>query len=204
MDKNKLRICALVLRKAQEAKMSDWFNERKAAHVASFFALKAGGSINVVKLMKLIYLGDREFLRRFDAPILHDRLVSMPKGPVNSNTYNCASGQVQADVWDSYLSDSANHMVSSAQPELTVDALDELSRAELRVLDDVWKEFGHLNQWDLVRYTHENCDEWEDPSGSSETIPYERVLKVLGKGHASRDIAERIEAEQAAMRQFGA
>jgi uncharacterized phage-associated protein len=182
--------------------MPNGFNERKAAQVAAFFALKQGGSINIVKLMKLIYLGDREFLKRYDTPILHDRLVSMPKGPVNSNAYNCASGQVQAATWDSYIQDNANHMVSVATDNLTVAELKELSKAELRVLDSVWDNFGALNQWQLVEYTHDNCAEWEDPEGSSDTIPYERILRVLGKGLASREIGERIEAERAALRQL--
>lgn len=180
--------------------MPNGFNERKAAQVATFFALKQGGSINIVKLIKLVYLGDREFLKRYDAPILHDRLVSMQKGPVNSNTYNFASGQVRADVWDTYLSDEANHMISCGK--ITLNELNELSRAEIRVLEQVWNDFGHMNPWELVDYTHDNCEEWEDPDGSSKTIPYERVLKVLGKGAASREIAERIEAERVAIKQM--
>lgn len=182
--------------------MTIGFNERKAAHVATYFALKQGGAINVLKLMKLVYLGDREFLSRYDAPILHDRLVSMPKGPINSNVYNCASGQVDAKVWDSYLVDAANHMIVCARSDLSPGDLNELSRAEIRVLDHVWAEFGHMNQWDLVQYTHDHCEEWEDPEGSSSTIPYERILKALGKGMPSREIAERIEAERSVIRQM--
>ncbi len=143
--------------------MANGFNEKKAAEVAVFFAIKSGGAINIVKLMKLIYLGDRAFLKKYDAPILHDRLVSMPKGPVNSNTYNCASGQVRAEVWDSYIRDSANHMVACANEKISIDDLRELSRAEISVLDDVWKEFGALDPWALVDFTHDNCDEWEEP-----------------------------------------
>lgn len=173
-----------------------WFNERKAAQVATYFALKQGGAINIVKLMKLVYLGDREFLAKYDSPILFDRPVSMPKGPVNSNTYNCASGQVSAEVWDAYLTDAANHMISCTQANMTYQDLKALSRAEVQVLDEVWEKFGHMNQWDLVKYTHDNCDEWEDPNGSSQSIPYERILRVLGKGAASREIAERIESEK--------
>lgn len=182
--------------------MSKSFNERKAAHVAAYLTLKQGGSIHIVKLIKLIYLGDREFLKRYDAPILHDRLVSMPKGPVNSNTYNFASGQVRADIWDSLLHDEANHMISCKGVHLA--ELDELSRAEMRVLDSIWSEFGNMGPWELVDYTHDHCDEWEDPNGSSRTIPYERVLKVLGKGPAAREIAERIESEVVALKQLGA
>jgi uncharacterized phage-associated protein len=126
----------------------------------------------------------------------------MPKGPVNSNTYNCASGQVRAEIWDAYLTDEARHMISCSATD--VEELDELSRAELRVLDAVWNDFGKFSPWELVDYTHDNCPEWEDPEGSSRPIPYERILKALGKGAVSRDIADRIEAERTALMQMKA
>lgn len=181
--------------------MRNGFNERKAAHVAAYLAAKQGGSIHIVKLIKLIYLSDREFLGRYDSPILHDRLVSMPKGPVNSNTYNLASGQVPAPIWDELLADEANHMIA-CRKAVSVEDLDELSRAETKVLDEVWNRFGGMGPWELVDYTHDHCEEWEDPRGSSDTIPYERILKVLGKGAVAREIAERIESERLALKQF--
>jgi Protein of unknown function (DUF4065) len=64
--------------------MAFWFNVKKAAQVAAFFALKQGGQIHVLKLTKLVYLSDREFMDRYDIPITGDKLVSMDHGPVNS------------------------------------------------------------------------------------------------------------------------
>lgn len=75
---------------------------------------------------------------------------------------------------------------------VSLDDLDELSDAELGILDEIWARFGHLNKYSLRDYTHKNCLEWENPHGTSIPIPYERVLKFLGKGDRSEEIAEQI------------
>jgi len=171
------------------------YNIRKAAQVTAFFAKKEGGAINVLKLAKLLYLADREFMSRYDFPILFDELVSMPHGPVTSMTLNLINGLSEdRDEWETFVVDRAQHMVGIAQ-DFTIEQLDELSEAEVHVLDIVWDQFGHMDQWQLRNYTHENCPEWEDPHGSSTPIPYERVLKFLRKEH-SAEIAEEIETQR--------
>ncbi len=181
--------------------MAYGFNERKAAHVAAYFATKEGGKINIVKLIKLVYLSDREFLDRYDSPILHDGLVSMPHGPVNSTTYDFAKGRHQSPNWSGLLLKSGHDVVCAKAVEES--DLDELSNAELEVLEHIWAKFGGMEQWELVKHTHENCAEWIDPCGSSSPIPYERVLDALGRKEKSGQIAGRIENERALMRSLG-
>lgn len=158
------------------------YSVRKAAQVAAFFAIKQGGGINILKLAKLIYLADREFLSRYDHPILYDKLVSMPHGPVNSLTLNYVNGYIEdPENWDEYVSDREGHGVGVSRPDLGEADLTELSKAEIGVLGEVWQRFGRMSPYQLRNYTHENCPEWEDPQGSSNPIPYERILKYLGK-----------------------
>lgn len=172
------------------------FNARKAAQIAAFFALANGGKIGVLKLVKLIYLADREFMARYSFPMLWDRLVSMPHGPVNSITYSHIDGQAGlVEEWDELLTDRSNHEIGLADAALSTESLDELSEVELEVLDGVWGQFGGMSGYDLRNYTHQHCPEWEDPNGSSTPIPYERVLKFLGKPDPAV-IAEEIEAMQ--------
>ena len=46
------------------------FNERKAAQMAAFFLGQgSGGRLAHLKLMKLLYLADREAVRAFGLPI---------------------------------------------------------------------------------------------------------------------------------------
>jgi uncharacterized phage-associated protein len=158
------------------------YNVRKAAQVTAFFAKKQGGDIAVLKLAKLLYLADREFMARYDFPILFDYLVSMPHGPVTSLTLNYINGlEAERTQWESFVVARAGNFVGIARQDISFDELDELSEAEAHVLETTWDQFGHMSAWQLRNYTHANCPEWEDPQGSSYPIPYDRVLKFLGK-----------------------
>lgn len=162
--------------------MQPWYNSRKAAQIAAFFAMREGGSIHVLKVVKLIYLAERAFMASYESSMLKDQLVSMEHGPVNSITLNRINGSGDdGGKWAEFVSDRANHKVGVANPDLIESELDELSRAELRTLEETWTEFGHLNQWQIRDYTHDNCPEWEDPDFSSQPIPYSRIFKFLGK-----------------------
>lgn len=172
------------------------FKVRKAAQVIAYFAMAEGGAINVLKLVKLIYLADRAFMLRYDRPILNDRLVSMDHGPVNSITLNYINGcEVDRENWDSFVADRAGHDVALARAEISEDDLDELSEAELVVLRDVWARYRDYSSFRLANHTHKHCPEWEDPRGSSNPIPYERVFKFLDKPNAA-ELAAEVESER--------
>ncbi len=161
-------------------KPTAWFNARKAAQVAAFFALQEGGYINVLKLTKLLYLADRKHLGKYDYPILDDQLVSMPRGPVDSQTFRYINGHDAGDGWNEFISEKKKHVVRLVRP-ISVESLDELSDAEIETLQEVWSRFGSMDQYTLRDWTHHNCPEWEDPQGSSYPIPYKRVFRCLDK-----------------------
>jgi uncharacterized phage-associated protein len=179
------------------------YNVRKAAQTTAFFAIKEGGSINVLKVAKLLYLADRECLSAYDFPILFDYFVSMAHGPVTSTTLDYINGQQEdPENWDVFISGREGHFISIARPDIKIDDLDELSDAELEVLEKVWGQFGHMTKYQVRDYTHDSCLEWEDPHGSSTPIPYERVLRFLGKKHVA-EIVEEIDTVRALDKTFG-
>lgn len=176
--------------------MSTWFNARKAAQIVAFFAIKEAGQINVLKLAKLVYLADRLFMEKFDSTMLNDSLVSMPHGPVNSLTLNHINGLLDSAGWNEFVSGRAGYNVGLVHPQLTTEQLDELSKAELKVLEQIWKSFGGMNQFQIRDYTHSHCPEWEDPHGSSEPIPYARVFKFLGKQEVADELEDAVQSER--------
>jgi len=173
------------------------YNVRKTAQVVAFFAIKEGGEINVLKLAKLLYLADRRFLDLYDYPILFDKLVSMRHGPVNSLTLDYINGEAAGADWDAFIAGRANYNVGLKNKTLTFEKLDELNDAEIEVLEETYRKFGGMDQYALVKFTHNpgNCPEWEDPDGSSATIPYARVFKYLGKKESAM-LAQAIEEER--------
>jgi len=170
------------------------FNVKKAAQVVAYFAWQSGGSINVLKLAKLVYLADREFMAVYDAPILNDKIVSMDHGPVNSITLNYVNGLASSPDWSTYINGRAQYEVGLTN-KISVADLDELSEAEVDILEVVWKRFGNLDKYAVRDYTHRNCPEWEDPNGSSNPIPYERIFKFLGK-QDTRYLAEKVSSDR--------
>jgi uncharacterized phage-associated protein len=159
------------------------YNALKAAQVVVYLTSKTPGKIiDVLKVIKLVYLADRESIKRFGFPILDEPRFSMPHGPVNSVTYSHIQGEydLEACGWSQYLSDRENHQVS-VQKDAPAN-YDELSDADAECLDEVWEKFGHMNKWQLRDWTHSpsNIPEWENPNGSSSPIPIERIMLALG------------------------
>lgn len=159
------------------------FNEQKAAQIAAWFLGKAGGTMPHLKLMKLMYLAERESMAKHGFPMTGDRFVAMPHGPVLSLTLNHINDQAPSSPggWDDWISDKANYEVGLLKSPDS-DALDELSRADLEVLETTWKRFGAMSKYQIRDYTHDskNCPEWKDPEGSSLPITYEAVFEALG------------------------
>jgi uncharacterized phage-associated protein len=61
------------------------FNEAKATQAAARLLRNRGGTMSYMKLIKLLYLADREALASWGRPITTGNYVSMDKGPVLSH-----------------------------------------------------------------------------------------------------------------------
>ena len=170
------------------------FNDRLVAQIAAYFLLRQRGRLPILKLMKLLYLADRESMSRYGYPITFDRMVSMPHGPVLSNTLNLINDFTDSsdDGWKEWIGDRSNHEVDLVKDRISRDDLDELSEAELDVLSSVWERFGQMGKYALRDYTHDHCPEWADPNGSSLPIEYKDVFKALGR---TAEQAEALQAE---------
>lgn len=174
------------------------YNERKVAQMPAYLLVEGGKTMPHLKLLKLLYLADRKSMELHGFPISGDCIVAMPHGPVLSMTLNLIDGDVESceNGWESWVSDKANHEVSLKRA-VSSDALDELSMAGKSALEAVWNTFGHMDKWEIRDYTHNHCPEWQDPNGSSRTIPYETVFRALGKpDNVAIELGARIEAER--------
>ncbi|MEP7452798.1 Panacea domain-containing protein [Phyllobacterium sp. SB3] len=162
------------------------YDVAKAAQAVVFFATKAGGAINVLKLAKLLYLSEREFLTRYDEPMFYDRLAALPDGPVTSVTLNLINGHLEDPVWQKFVAARAGYDIAPAQGVSSAE-LTDLSKADLEVLDAIWAKFGSFDKYKLRDWTHkpENVPEWKDPNGSSNDISYQSVFEHLHKDDPS-------------------
>jgi uncharacterized phage-associated protein len=184
------------------ASIPNWFPTRKAAQVVAYFANAAGGSINVLRATKLVYLADRRSMEQREHPITGDNLVSMPFGPVNTYTYSYMNGQAKdrIDQWAEFIAPRREYDIPLAR-KVSADDLDELSRADLKILKETWDEFKDTDRFDLAEWTHKFCPEWRDPNGSSIPIDFATVFKRLKKDDPV-ELAEQIQAERSLVLQL--
>lgn len=132
-----------------------------------------------LKLIKLLYLADREDLSRWGRPITTDNYVSMDNGPVLSQILkriDDGAAPGEPTFWTEHIVPCGDWDVM-----LTADPSDgQLSKAEDRILDEIFGQYGHRNRWDIVNYVH-TLPEWQDPAGSAIPIAYRDILKALNK-----------------------
>lgn len=155
------------------------FNEEKATQVAAFFSERSERQINYTKLMKLIYLVDREAFKNWGRPIVGGPYAALDQGPLSSPAYDAVKAppsSVKFPLWTSVFKKAGYDLEQMRSIEF-----DALSKAEIELLEQIDNKFGKMSQWDLVHYTHVNCHEWHDPQGTSVPIPEEAILTEVGR-----------------------
>lgn len=177
------------------------FREEKTTEAAALFLRMCGDSMAYLKLIKLLYFADRKALVQWKSPITFDTYYSMNHGPVLSHTLNLVKfgeDTNSGEFWSTYISPpNENREVSL----ITDCPPSHLSRAEVRVLEETFKQYGHMNRWELRDETHK-LPEWRNPQGSRLPISIEEILRLEGESrksikHALSDLASEASLEAA-------
>jgi uncharacterized phage-associated protein len=169
------------------------FQSRKAAQAVAYFAGRQPG-IEKLKLIKLIYLAEREFVSRHGQPMLYDELFSMKDGPVCSSVLNGINGNIDKDGWSSLVSLKDNKKVQPARRVIERESLDELSDAEMDVLGNIWKRFGEMTSHQIRKWTHDNCPEYKEVKSGRLPITYREMAEAVGESdpdHIEQEISYR-------------
>lgn len=153
------------------------FQPRKAIQAMAFLLLRLGPT-DKVKLMKLLYLADKEHFLRHGLSITGDKQSAMPYGPVPSNSLKLVNGDPSfpADETFKHLHVDDNKVSIRNHPEV-----DLLTESEQGVLESIVTTHGHKKSWDLVRETHA-LREYTDSyvQGTSRPITYEAIARHGG------------------------
>jgi uncharacterized phage-associated protein len=156
------------------------FDETKATQAAAFFLELRGGRMHYIKLIKLLYLADREALIRWGVPITNDRYVSMDHGPVVSRIYDLITDEVPKPVWSEYISPPLGDYEVEL---LKVAPKDRLSRAEEKLMCEIFEQYGKRCRWELIENVMHKLPEWQHPGGSSSLITIRDILEAAGEGN---------------------
>ena len=166
--------------------------ERLAAQMAVAFIAKANRPIGRLKLLKLMYLAEREAMRRFLLPIIGDDIFAMRQGMALANTARLARGKGEVDGdWNQHIVRTAEGL--GTRKAVAARSLDCLDEGDLTVIHSVWECYGHMTQDELVHVVHHQLPEykqhWDDAAHKTHAVPvaYETLYRTICKGVTKAD-----------------
>jgi uncharacterized phage-associated protein len=166
------------------------YRSKKAAQIAAIFVRSAGGRIDKLKLIKLLYIAERESLRLRGRPMLYDELYSLKDGPICSSTLNAINGGVDVDTWSKYIKKDGKtdiYVVSEDESEFQ----DEISASDMELVKSVIKGFMWMTTSQVRNWTHDarNCPEYTEVENNSRLpISYFDLANAVGCGDPLRSI----------------
>lgn len=157
------------------------FNAKKSAQAVAILLNLNGGSMDKYILIKMLYLADKEALKKWNEPITGDRAASMEYGPVLSNVYDLTKGDCPhfRAEWSPYISDA--HEETNQVACLSDPGNGELSKAEIKILESVYGQFKDFSWKQMRDYCHRFPEYDASVGKSSKPIQTEAILKALGK-----------------------
>lgn len=167
------------------------YDEERATH-ATLWLLKRHGTLDHIKILKLILLADLDHLAKYGRPIIGGPYFAMEHGPVCSSLYDDLK---LLSTSPSACKLSGTSSVNDFTVRATADPNEEyLSETDLEVLHAINEEFGSWDSFRLSDYTHK-LKAWKknykgphpDGKPAAYKIPYEDF------------IAERLDSTMAAI-----
>lgn len=160
------------------------FNARKATEVASLLIQSEGGKMNVMKLVKMVYLLDRLSIARRGIPVVGGVYYSMRNGPVTSELLDVINAGRLADEsdcsWEQFISTRTGHEVGLVDQA----PVEFVSESEIQLIAEIYKEHGQKDQWQIRDWCHQNCGEWTPLQAGREKIQVEDIAVNVGKSEA--------------------
>jgi uncharacterized phage-associated protein len=163
------------------------FEIKKMLQVISYLLSLNNGKMDFLKLMKELYLIDRESIAERDTSISGDVYYSLPHGPILSvtknllddlKTENADENNLLKDFLKSIKNPKYNKIYDIVLKE--VPEYDLLSEKDKEYIEKVSKQFKKYSAKDIENYTH-NLPEWIDPNGSNIKIRFQDIMRALGK-----------------------
>jgi uncharacterized phage-associated protein len=174
--------------------MKQAFEPLKAAQAAAVLIQLAGGTSNYTKLLKLLYLADRQSLLETGSTITGDNVVNMKNGPVLSKVYDCIKGStlVPCPEWSNFIGRSGRYDVSVV--ESPGDS--KLSDYDVEVLTALHERYAASDFSAMIVEVH-RLPEWKDPGAGREPLSYDQILEA---GHTPPEVIAAFQALNEAAR----
>ncbi len=169
--------------------MSYVFSALKAAQSAAIILKhKPSCEMSYMKLLKLLYIADRESIKETGTPITGDYVVAMKYGPVLSGIYDFMMKRSTDgfDVWGQFIDTIGMDLKLVDDPGTSL-----LCKYEIDKLNEVYERYKSFDQFALAALTH-SFPEWvqNNPGTSSRDIPLQHIIDAVGRSDSMDDILQ--------------
>jgi uncharacterized phage-associated protein len=163
---------------------------------ASVVLLKEhAGRMSRMRLLKLLYIADREVLSETLRPITGDHAVAMDHGPVLSHTYDLIKRKhVESPLWDQFIIQQGPQDIAFVNDP----GVGLLSQHEIEKLTDVAERFRNSNDHDIALVTHQFAEFKKNEPSSPEKrkpIPLDDILNALNLSGYKQQLQDNERAE---------
>jgi uncharacterized phage-associated protein len=177
------------------------FNFDKTVQAAGVLLRLENGQMGRRRLLKFLYIADRELLAETARPLTGDTGYAMKHGPVLSRVYDLIKGNgSRAAEWEKHIR-SEGYLV-----KLVLDpGRGKLSRGEMDKLHEISSRYRDLEDEELSEVTH-GFGEWKDHylgDSGSYLIPWKQMLAAQGKSDMIEAVVEEEEAHHYLDQVFG-
>jgi uncharacterized phage-associated protein len=134
--------------------------------------------MNYMRLLKLLYLAERECLRDSGQPLTGSPVVAMKRGPVLDEVYALIRNQhPMTPAWSRFFHVDHYHLVMDCDP-----GIGKLTRFLTSKLSDVAERHRNDDEWAMVEFSH-TLPEWikNNPGDSCRPISVRDILEAIGR-----------------------
>jgi uncharacterized phage-associated protein len=161
------------------------FDFEKGLQAAAYLLHLEEGRMPYLRLLKLMYVAERELLAQTATPMTGGIYKAMEHGPVLSHVFDLIKGKgLRSAEWEGFIKRSGYAVKLVAEPgrgKLSGDVVDKLTEVSER-----YRERGH---WELRDLTHE-FPEWATnfTGGGVAFIPLKDILDAQGESHETLEL----------------
>lgn len=157
------------------------FNRFKTMQAAAYLLRREPARrMNYMRLIKLLYLAEREILAEAGKPLTGSRVIAVRRGPVLEEVLALIHGQhIATPEWARFFRTDRYHIEMIDDPGVS-----HLSKFVSGTLEAVAERYDQFDEWDLAEETRKLL-EWRrnDPGDSSREIPLLHILEAIGRAN---------------------
>lgn len=168
--------------------------EKTIQAVAFLLRREPARRMNYMRLLKLLYIAEREVLAESGVPLTGSPAIAMERGPVLEDVYSMIrSTHPESGHWERFF--RVDHYSLAMERDPGAGAL---SKYVVSKLDEVANRHEDDDEWALVELTH-RLPEWiaNNPGQSSKPIHLEQILEAMGCAEDCERIVEDARAREA-------